>query len=221
MMPKPTVSLKGLLPKTAFAMVKVKKITNSESSTSHPEAELSFSSLAEIEPALRAIGIVSSATPLVMGEGDSFADLLFVGDMPTAEDLSSQRPFMGAPGQLLEKMIEAMGLKREEVFLTTVLKHRPSETISSEEIETSLSFLRAQLKFLKPKVIVALGPLAANSLLGSAQAIESLRGKFHRYEGVKLMPTFHPDFLLKNAGAKKETWDDLKQVMKELGLQGR
>jgi len=158
---------------------------------------------------------------IVFGDGNSRARLMFVGEGPGEQEDIQGRPFVGRAGQLLEKMIEAMGLKREDVFIANVVKCRPPENRNPEpdEIEACSPFLHRQIDSIRPTVIVALGKFAAQTLLQTETRISELRGHFVEYRGVKLMPTFHPAYLLRNPSSKKEAWDDLKMVAKELGLQ--
>jgi uracil-DNA glycosylase len=156
---------------------------------------------------------------LVFGVGDPRAELAFVGEGPGEEEDRQGEPFVGRAGQLLTRMIEAMGYARADVYIANVVKCRPPGNRNPEpdEIEACEPFLRAQLAAIRPKVIVALGKFAAQTLLRSTTAISRLRGRWHEYEGVKLMPTFHPAYLLRSPEEKKKAWDDLQLVMKELG----
>lgn len=157
---------------------------------------------------------------LVFGEGNPNADLMFVGEAPGADEDAQGRPFVGRSGQLLTKMIEALGLKREDVFIANILKCRPPENRNPnlEEIELCSPYLLKQIEIIKPKAIVALGKFAAQTLLGTETPISKLRGNFHDYHGVKLMPTYHPAYLLRNQSGKKDAWEDLKAVAKVMGI---
>jgi DNA polymerase len=156
---------------------------------------------------------------LVFGVGAPQAELVFVGEGPGEDEDLQGEPFVGRAGQLLTKMIEAMGYARSEVYIANVVKCRPPGNRNPEpdEIEACEPFLRAQLAAIRPKVIVALGKFAAQTLLRDGTAISRLRGRWFTYEGVKLMPTFHPAYLLRSPAEKKKAWDDLQLVMKELG----
>jgi len=156
---------------------------------------------------------------LVFGVGDPQAELVFVGEGPGEDEDLQGEPFVGRAGQLLTKMIEAMGYARGDVYIANVVKCRPPGNRNPEpdEIEACEPFLRAQLAAIRPKVIVALGKFAAQTLLRDGTAISRLRGRWFTYEGVKLMPTFHPAYLLRSPDEKKKAWDDLQLVMKELG----
>jgi DNA polymerase len=158
-------------------------------------------------------------TTLVFGTGNPQAELVFVGEGPGADEDLQGEPFVGKAGQLLTKMIEAMGYRREQVYIANVVKCRPPGNRNPEpdEIEPCEPFLRRQLEAVKPKVIVALGKFAAQTLLRSTVPITKLRGTWSTYQGVKLMPTFHPAYLLRSPEEKKKAWADLQLVMAELG----
>jgi uracil-DNA glycosylase family 4 len=157
---------------------------------------------------------------IVFGVGDPRARLMFVGEAPGEDEDLKGEPFVGRAGQLLTKMIEAMGLSREQVYICNTVKCRPPNNRNPEpdELETCEPFLKAQLAAVKPEVIVTLGKFAAQALLRDDTAISRLRGQWRQYEGIALMPTFHPAYLLRSPGEKGKVWDDLKQVMKKLGL---
>lgn len=153
---------------------------------------------------------------IVFGEGNPRAELVFVGEAPGADEDTQGRPFVGRAGQLLTKIIEAMGLKREGVYICNILKCRPpgNRNPQPEEIETCEPFLVKQLQTINPKAICALGTFAAHTLLKTEVPITLLRGRFHSYQGVQLMPTYHPAYLLRNPGAKKLVWEDVQKIMK-------
>jgi DNA polymerase len=144
---------------------------------------------------------------------------MFVGEGPGADEDLQGEPFVGRAGQLLTKMIEAMGYRRAGVYIANVVKCRPPGNRNPEpdEIEACEPFLRAQIGAIGPKVIVALGKFAAQTLLRDTTPITRLRGRWASYGGVKLMPTFHPAYLLRSPEEKKKAWEDLQLVMKELG----
>ncbi|BDG01600.1 uracil-DNA glycosylase [Anaeromyxobacter oryzae] len=158
-------------------------------------------------------------TNLVFGVGNPRASLVFVGEGPGEDEDLSGEPFVGKAGQLLTKMIEAMGFRREDVYIANVVKCRPPGNRNPEpdEIDACEPFLRAQLAAIDPRVIVALGKFAAHTLLRETTPISKLRGRWREYAGVKLMPTFHPAYLLRSPEEKKKAWEDLQLVMKELG----
>src|SRR5262249_21327763 len=144
--------------------------------------------------------LAGGRTHLVFGVGDPNAELMFVGEGPGAEEDLKAEPFVGAAGQLLTKMIEAMGLRREQVYIANVVKCRPPGNRDPEpdEIEACERFLKAQIAAVKPKIVVALGRFAVQTLLRDPTPISRQRGSWRTYEGVKLMPTFHPAHLLRN-----------------------
>ncbi len=147
---------------------------------------------------------------------------MFVGEAPGADEDASGEPFVGAAGQLLTKMIAAMGFRREDVYICNILKCRPPGNRNPEpdEVAECEPFLKRQLAALRPRMIVALGKFAAQTLLRSDAPISALRGQFHAYEGIPLMPTYHPAFLLRTPSMKREVWNDLQQVMAELDRLG-
>ena len=163
--------------------------------------------------------LASGRTRIVFGVGDPRAELMFVGEGPGADEDLQGEPFVGKAGQLLTKMIEAMGYRREEVYIANVVKCRPpgNRDPESDEIAACEPFLKAQIAAVRPKVVVALGRFAVQTLLRDPTPISRQRGRWRDYEGVKLMPTFHPAYLLRNPPEKKRAWEDLQLVMKELG----
>ena len=163
----------------------------------------------------------STRTNIVFGVGDPKAKLMFVGEGPGFDEDQKGEPFVGRAGQLLTKMIAGMGLTRDDVYIANVVKCRPPNNRNPEpdEIAACSKFLTAQIAAIGPKVIVCLGTFASQTLLRSEERISDLRGKFHDWQGgVKLIPTFHPAFLLRNPAMKKPVWEDMKLVMKELGM---
>lgn len=159
-------------------------------------------------------------THIVFGEGSPQARLVFVGEGPGAEEDATGRPFVGRAGQLLDKIIAAMNLTREEVYICNVVKCRPPEnrTPERDEVAACVGFLHRQLAVIRPRVIVALGASAAAALLDDPKlsGISKIRGRFHNYRGVPLMPTFHPAYLLRTPEKKREVWEDMKQVTAKL-----
>lgn len=156
---------------------------------------------------------------IVFGVGNPSAELMFVGEAPGADEDIQGIPFVGRAGQLLTKMIEAMGYRRDEVYIANVIKCRPPENRNPEpdEVETCEPFLFQQIAAIQPKVIVALGSFAAKTLLKTQSPISRLRGRVYEYHGAKLVPTFHPSYLLRSPGQKREAWDDLKIALGVLG----
>jgi DNA polymerase len=157
---------------------------------------------------------------IVFADGDPSATLMFVGEGPGADEDAQGLPFVGKAGQLLNNMIAAMGLKREEVYIANIVKCRPpgNRTPEFAEANTCSQFLVKQIDIVRPKVIVALGSTAATYLLGVRQSLSSLRGRWHATRGAKLVVTYHPAFLLRDPRQKGEAWKDLQMVMAELGL---
>jgi DNA polymerase len=155
---------------------------------------------------------------IVFGVGNPNADLMFVGEAPGRDEDIQGEPFVGRAGQLLTKIIEAIGLQRGDVYIANVIKCRPPENRNPEqdEVDTCEPFLFQQIDIIKPKVIVALGTFAARALLRTLDPISRLRGRIYEYRGAKLIPTFHPAYLLRNPSSKREVWEDMKVVRKLL-----
>lgn len=157
---------------------------------------------------------------IVFGSGNPHAELVFVGEGPGRDEDIQGMPFVGRAGKLLTQMIEAMGLKREEVYICNVVKCRPPENRAPEpdEMETCSPYLYRQIAAIKPKVIVCLGAIAFQALYGAKHSISRLRGQWLEFRSVPMMATYHPAYLLRNPNAKGEVWEDLKKVMAHLGL---
>jgi uracil-DNA glycosylase len=157
---------------------------------------------------------------IVFGDGNSKADLVFIGEGPGADEDAQGLPFVGRAGKLLTQMIQAMGLERSQVYICNVVKCRPPENRQPEkdEIATCSPFLFRQLDVIRPKVIVCLGATALQALFGTDVSISRLRGKWIDYRGTQLLPTYHPAYLLRNPAAKADVWKDLQKVMEVLGL---
>jgi len=155
---------------------------------------------------------------IVFGVGNPEADLMFVGEAPGHDEDVQGFPFVGRAGQLLTKIIEAIGLKRDDVYIANVIKCRPPENRNPEqdEVETCEPFLFQQVDIIKPRVVVALGTFAARALLRTLDPISRLRGRVYDYRGAKLIPTFHPAYLLRNPASKRDVWEDMKVVKKLL-----
>lgn len=155
---------------------------------------------------------------VVFGVGNPHARVVFVGEAPGREEDEQGEPFVGEAGRLLDRILFAMGLAREDVYICNVVKCRPpgNRDPLPEEIAACEPFLRRQLAAIEPEVIVTLGRFAAQSLLDDQAAISSLRGKWHQYQGIDLLPTYHPAYLLRTPAAKREVWEDMKQVIKRL-----
>jgi DNA polymerase len=157
---------------------------------------------------------------IVFGDGNPRAQLVFVGEGPGHDEDIQGLPFVGRAGKLLTQMIEAMGLQRADVYICNIVKCRPpgNRTPEKDEVATCSPFLDRQIAAIAPKVVVCLGNVAAQTLLGTNKSISQFRGQWFEYRGTKLLATYHPAFLLRNPAAKSEVWTDLKKVMAELGL---
>lgn len=159
-------------------------------------------------------------TQVVWGVGNPNADLMFIGEAPGRDEDIQGEPFVGRAGQLLTDIIHAMKLTRDDVYIANVIKCRPPENRNPEpdELDACRPWIRRQVELIKPRVIVALGRFGLQSLTEKAYAITSVRGSWLEYNGIKLMPTYHPAYLLRNPAAKKEVWADMKKVMAELEI---
>ena len=161
----------------------------------------------------------SGRTHLVFGVGNPKAKLMFIGEGPGRDEDMQGEPFVGRAGQLLTDIItKGMGLKREDVYIANVVKCRPPENRNPEpdEVASCEPFLKKQIDLVRPEIIIALGKFAVQTLLQSKVPITKLRGNWHSYHGIKLMPTFHPAYLLRNPADKKLVWEDIKKVIKEM-----
>ena len=171
--------------------------------------------------------LAASRTNVVFGVGNIDSEIMFVGEAPGADEDAQGEPFVGAAGQLLTRMIKAMGFSREQVYIANILKCRPDMPAGSsgnrkptpEEMQTCIPYLHAQIDLIRPKVVVALGGTALEGLLGKS-GIMKIRGKWQTYRGIPLMPTYHPAYLLHNQSftEKRKVWEDLMAVMEKLGL---
>ena len=172
--------------------------------------------------------LVKTRTQVVFGVGDINSPLMFVGEAPGADEDAQGEPFVGAAGQLLTRIIQAMGLSRQSVYIANILKCRPDTPGQSsgnrkpteEEMETCIPYLLEQIDLIQPRVIVALGGTAVTGLLHSKTGIMRLRGQWQTFRGIPTMPTYHPAFLLRNQAMseKRKVWEDILQVMEKLGL---
>ena len=185
-------------------------------------APLQAKSLEELRAAIgdcQRCKLCSGRTNLVFGVGNPNAKLMFVGEGPGRDEDLQGEPFVGRAGQLLTDIItKGMGLKRDDVYIANVVKCRPPENRNPEpdEVAACEPFLRKQIDLIRPKIIVGLGKFAVQTLLQSKVPITKVRGNWHSYHGIKLMPTFHPAYLLRNPADKKLVWEDIKKVIKEL-----
>jgi uracil-DNA glycosylase len=190
--------------------------------------EIELAKIAEEVRKCCCCGLGKTRKNAVSGEGNIYAQIVFVGEAPGGDEDLQGRPFVGRAGQLLDKIIAGMGLQRSDVFICNVLKCRPPENRDPrpEEIVSCIPFLERQLEIIRPEIIVALGAHAARTLLKSSDAIGQLRGKFlsyytaSGYGPIKLMATYHPAYLLRNYSDdnRRRVWEDMKKVLAELGL---
>jgi len=155
---------------------------------------------------------------IVVGEGAGAADLMFIGEGPGAEEDRTGRPFVGQAGRLLDRMIFALGFERSEVYIGNVVKCRPpsNRDPADEEMAACSPFLDRQIELIRPRIIIALGRIAARQLTGTTKPMGALRGRWASYRGIPLMPVFHPAYLLRNQIAKRQAWEDLKLVRAKL-----
>lgn len=154
----------------------------------------------------------------VFGSGNIEAKLMFIGEAPGYEEDVQGLPFVGEAGGLLTKIIEAMGMKREDVYICNILKCRPPQNRNPlpEEISKCIDYLYVQIDIVKPGIICGLGKFASQTLLKTLTPISKLRGRWHEYRGIRFMPTYHPAYLLRNPQDKKLVWEDMKKIMKEI-----
>jgi uracil-DNA glycosylase len=172
--------------------------------------------------------LAASRRNVVFGVGNLYTELMFVGEAPGADEDARGEPFVGAAGQLLTKILQAMGLQRDDVYIANILKCRPDTPGQSsgnrkptpQEMATCISHLHEQIDIIQPKVLVALGATAVEGLLGATAGISRLRGHWQSYRSLPLMPTYHPAYLLRNqtAETKRQVWEDMLQVMERLGM---
>ncbi len=175
----------------------------------------------EVAACTRCAELASSRTQTVFGVGNPNARICFFGEAPGADEDRQGEPFVGRAGQLLTKMIQACGLKREDVYILNVLKCRPpgNRNPLPDEVMNCRGYFERQLAIVRPEVICCLGAVAAKSLLCTEQSIGKLRGRFHDYQGIPVVCTYHPAYLLRNPAAKVDAWEDLKMMMRRLGVE--
>ena len=173
----------------------------------------------EVAACTRCGELAATRTQTVFGVGDPRARLCFLGEAPGADEDRQGEPFVGRAGQLLNKILEACKLRREDVYILNILKCRPpgNRNPAPDESQNCRRFLNRQLELIQPEFICCLGSVAAQNLLDTTETIGRLRGRVHQYQGVKVVCTYHPAYLLRNPSAKKQTWDDMKLLMRELG----
>jgi uracil-DNA glycosylase len=187
-----------------------------------PPPQDSFTELDEKILSCRLCRLSEQRTRAVPGEGNRKAELMFIGEAPGRDEDLAGRPFVGRAGQLLTKIIEAMGWRRDEVYITNVVKCRPPDnrTPLPGEIEKCSPYLLRQIEFVRPKVIVTLGKVATDSFIPGRRSMGELRGQFVDHQGIRIMPTFHPSYVIRNEGnkeIKKMVWRDMQMVMEFLG----
>lgn len=192
-----------------------------------PRKEALLASLRELIGDCRRCKLSEGRTNIVFGEGDSGASIMFIGEGPGREEDLQGRPFVGDAGKLLERLIEKMGFRREDVYIANIVKCRPpmNRDPQEDEVAACSPFLVEQIGIIQPKVIVSLGKVSAYTLLGISGPITKFsitraRGKFGEYKGIPVMPTFHPAYLLRNPRDKWLTWEDAQAVLKRLESQG-
>jgi uracil-DNA glycosylase len=193
----------------------------SPSTSSTPSVSTSeWDDLQRIALACTKCRLAGTRTQVVYGAGNPNADLMFIGEAPGRDEDLQGKPFVGRAGALLTDIIKAMKLTRDDVYIANVIKCRPPENRNPEpdELDACRPFIRRQIELIKPKVIVTLGRFALQSLMEKGFSITASRGSWLEYKGIKVMPTYHPAYLLRNPAAKKDVWQDMKKVMAELGL---
>jgi uracil-DNA glycosylase family 4 len=208
----------------SFPSVTVRENTlpyNAAKNSAHMPANLKHSQLQAIREDIgdcQRCRLHSSRRNIVFGVGNPDARLVFVGEAPGADEDVQGEPFVGKAGQLLTRIIEAIKLKRSEVYIANVVKCRPpgNRDPQDDEIQTCIPFLKKQLEVIQPRIICTLGRHSTQSLLETREGITALRGRFHELQnGMKVMPTYHPSFLLRYPEKKRETWEDMQKVQKE------
>lgn len=185
-----------------------------------PQSTDSLESLKQEVMGCKCCSLCKTRHNIVFGSGNPKAELMFVGEAPGEDEDLQGLPFVGRAGQLLTKIIEAMGLKRSDVYIANILKCRPPNNRPPlpEEIAECENILKRQIDIIQPKIICTLGKFASQTLLRTETTISALRGNFKEYNGIRLMPTFHPAYLLRNPNDKKLVWADMKKIMKELKI---
>jgi uracil-DNA glycosylase family 4 len=185
-------------------------------------ADLSLQAIRqEVASCTRCAELASTRTQTVFGVGNPNARLCFLGEAPGADEDRLGEPFVGRGGQLLNKIIEACRIKREDVYILNMIKCRPpgNRNPLPTELDNCRGYLERQLDLIRPEFICCLGAVASQNLLGTTVSIGKLRGKIHDYRGIKVVCTYHPAFLLRSPGYKKETWEDMKLLFREMGVE--
>jgi uracil-DNA glycosylase len=219
--PEPAPSLRVEPPREIAAAAAAPKLTADNSQLTAPaERHARLEVLADEARACTRCVLHVERKQAVFARGNGSSGLCFVGEGPGADEDEQGSPFVGAAGQLLDRMIAAMGIERDDVYVCNIVKCRPpkNRTPEPEEMSACMPYLTEQLALVEPQVIVALGKTAVQGLFGSAEGITRIRGRWRLYQGkVAVMPTFHPAYLLRNPAAKREVWADLQLVLKHLG----
>ena len=187
-------------------------------SSPHPSERLTLEEIREQLGDCRRCKLHRTRKTIVFGEGNTQATLMFVGEGPGFDEDVQGRPFVGRAGQLLTKIIQSIGLQRSEVYIANIVKCRPPQNRNPEpeEIDACHPFLVKQIEAIQPRIICALGTFAAQTLLKTSTKITALRGQVFELDGIKLIPTYHPAFLLRNPGKKREVWEDMKRILEFL-----
>ena len=202
---------------------KIPSVTQDNSMSSHLNNEIVYPDKREALGFLREVkvdkcikcALSKTRKNIVFGEGNSESRLMFIGEAPGAEEDNTGRPFVGRAGQLLTKIIESINLKREEVYIANIIKCRPPENRNpmENEIASCAPFLKEQIAIIRPQIICTLGKFSTEFIIGEGKgSISSVRGKTYNYDGITVIPTYHPSYLLRNPSAKKETWEDMKKI---------
>jgi uracil-DNA glycosylase family 4 len=202
----------------------VEGFSRAPAATSHQGARIpSLESLRASLTGCKRCKLHAGRTHIVFGTGNPDADLVFVGEAPGYYEDKQGEPFVGKAGELLTRIIQAIGLRREDVYITNIIKCRPPNNRDPEpdEISQCEPFLRRQFEIIHPKIICALGRIAAQTLLQTTLPISSLRGRFHEYHGIQLLPTYHPAYLLRHPEGKRLVWQDMQLVQREYQRRSR
>jgi uracil-DNA glycosylase len=212
----------ALLKEFGFTHLDVERRPSSgaETASETPAAPLELDQLATVVHDCTKCRLSGTRTQTVFGTGNPDADLMFIGEAPGRDEDLQGKPFVGRAGQLLTDIIKAMKLTRDDVYIANVIKCRPPENRNPEpdELDMCRPYIERQVELIQPKVIVTLGKFALQSLTGKAHAVSAARGQWTSYNGIKVMPTYHPAYLLRTPSAKKDVWNDMKKVMAELGI---
>ena len=205
---------------TPMAAAPVASAVASQSPVAGVDAVQRLEVLAEMARACTRCGLCKQRKQAVFARGRGSSGVCFVGEGPGADEDAQGLPFVGKAGQLLDRMIEAMGFDRDEVYVCNVVKCRPPDNRKPEpdEMAACMPYLNEQLELIAPRVVIALGATAVQGLLGTTEGITRMRGKWKSYRGqIDVMPTFHPAYLLRNPAAKREVWEDLQEVLRRIG----